>query len=250
MDNHSTERGGAGQGGPEARGLGARYSEAAEERRRRNLRLAEGGVVFADIDAAYIGEGVAIGPGTAIGPCVVIEGATRIGADCRIGQNTRIDSSEIGDCVEVEQSVIIRSEIGAGARIGPFAYLRPGSAVGEGAKVGDFVEMKNSKLGSRSKASHLTYIGDSDIGEGVNLGCGVVFVNYDGKEKHRSTVGDGAFIGCNVNIISPVDVGSGAYVAAGTTVTQDVPEGSLAVGRAKQRAVEGWVKRRGLLKGR
>jgi bifunctional UDP-N-acetylglucosamine pyrophosphorylase/glucosamine-1-phosphate N-acetyltransferase len=113
--------------------------------------------------------------------------------------------------------------------------------------VGDFVEVKNSSLGRGSKASHLTYIGDSDVGDNVNLGCGVVFVNYDGKSKHRSTVRDGAFIGCNVNIVSPVTVGEGAYVAAGTTLTRDVPEGALAVGRAKERNIDGWVARRGLL---
>ncbi|MDR3296563.1 MAG: UDP-N-acetylglucosamine diphosphorylase [Clostridiales Family XIII bacterium] len=226
------------------------YEAQERERLRINARLAGGGVLFDDIKTAYIGGNVRIGAGTQIGPCVTIEGDAVIGGHCRIGQNTRISDSRVGDGAVIEQSVIIESEIGDGASVGPFAYMRPGSRAGDGTKVGDFVEMKNSVLGNGSKASHLTYIGDSDIGENVNLGCGVVFVNYDGKEKHRSAVGDGAFIGCNVNVISPVTVGDGAYVAAGTTVTADVPEGSLSVGRVKQRIIQGWVKRRGLLKER
>jgi bifunctional UDP-N-acetylglucosamine pyrophosphorylase/glucosamine-1-phosphate N-acetyltransferase len=225
------------------------YERQEKERLRINLGFAAGGVRFTDIRAAYIDEGASIGAGSLIGPCVVIEGGTRIGENCRIGQNTRIRDSLIGDGAEVEQSVIVESRVGARSKIGPFAYIRPGSAIGEDAKVGDFVEVKNSSLGKGSKASHLTYIGDSDIGDGVNLGCGVVFVNYDGRDKHRSAVGKGAFVGCNANIVSPVSVGEGAYVAAGTTVTADVPDGALAVGRTKQRNLAGWVARRGLLAG-
>ncbi|MDR2089918.1 MAG: UDP-N-acetylglucosamine diphosphorylase [Clostridiales Family XIII bacterium] len=226
------------------------YREKAEERLRINLRHAENGVLFTDIETAYIDARARIGRGTRIGPCAVIEGDTRVGEDCLIGQNTRIRDSRFGKGVHVEQSVVVESEIGDGACIGPFAYLRPGSRIGAGAKVGDFVEVKNSSLGAGAKASHLTYIGDADIGADVNLGCGVVFVNFDGREKHRSVVGNGAFIGCNVNIVSPVVVGDGAYVAAGTTLTTDLPAGALAVGRARQRVLEGWVKRRGLLKSR
>jgi bifunctional UDP-N-acetylglucosamine pyrophosphorylase/glucosamine-1-phosphate N-acetyltransferase len=226
------------------------YRDRESERLRINLGHAENGVLFADIGAAYIDARASIGRGTFIGPCAVIEGETRIGADCSIGQNTRVRDSRLGDGVNVEQSVIVESEIGDRARIGPFAYLRPGSRIGDDVRVGDFVEVKNSTIGPGSKASHLTYIGDSDIGSGVNLGCGVVFVNFDGRDKHRSVVGDGAFIGCNVNIVSPVEVGAGAYVAAGTTLTRSLPGGSLAVGRAKQRTVEGWVKKRGLIRQR
>lgn len=228
----------------------AYYNERAAARRRINLAFAAAGVEFADIDAAYIDEGVVIGAGSVIGACVTIVGEARIGKNCIIGQNTRIEDSIIGDGTEIQQSVVLGSTIGDQSAIGPFAYLRPGSRVGDDAKVGDFVEVKNSSIGDHSKASHLTYIGDSDIGDNVNLGCGVVFVNYDGRDKHRSTVEDGAFVGCNANIISPVKIGEGAYVAAGTTVTSDVPDGALSVGRAKQRSVEGWVARRGLLKGR
>jgi bifunctional UDP-N-acetylglucosamine pyrophosphorylase/glucosamine-1-phosphate N-acetyltransferase len=223
------------------------YEEEEAARLRVNLRLAERGVIFADLRTAYIDERAEIGAGSRIGPCVVIEGAAVIGENCRIGQNTRIVNSRVGRETEIEQSVILESEIGDRTLVGPFAYLRPGSRVGDDAKVGDFVEVKNSALGNGSKASHLTYIGDSDVGENVNLGCGVVFVNYDGKDKHRSVVADGAFIGCNVNLISPVRVGKGAYVAAGSTVTADVPDGALSVGRARQKNLEGWARRRGLL---
>lgn len=127
--------------------------------------------------------------------------------------------------------------------MGPFAYIRPGSTIGDGCKVGDFVEVKNSSMGNGSKSSHLTYIGDADVGKNVNLGCGVVFVNYDGAKKYRSTVGDDSFVGCNSNLIAPVHLGEGVYVAAGTTITEDVPDDSLCIGRSRQTNKEGWVKK-------
>lgn len=206
------------------------------------------GVRFLDVKAAYIEETVLIGKGTVIYPGVILEGDTLIGENCIIGQNSRIVNTQIGDHTEVQHSVLLDSQVGSFTTIGPFAYLRPHSVLGDHVKVGDFVEIKNSTIGNGSKASHLTYVGDSDIGEQVNLGCGVVFVNYDGKNKQRSVVESGSFIGCNANIVSPVTVQKGAYVAAGTTVTKDVPSGALCVGRAKDRTIEGWVKRRGLLK--
>lgn len=205
------------------------------------------GVVFMDWKNAYIDESVTIGEGTVIWPGAILLGNTSIGKNCVIGHNTRIENSIIEDEVEIQNSVILESRVGSHTKVGPFAYLRPNSRIGEHAKVGDFVEVKNSTLGNHSKASHLTYIGDSDVGEHVNLGCGVVFVNYDGKNKHRSVVKDGAFVGCNTNLVSPVTVGEGAYIAAGTTVTTDVPNEALSVGRAKQKNIEGWVKKRGLL---
>ena len=208
----------------------------------------EAGVNFIDIRAAYIDEGVSIGAGTTIYPCVVIEGDVTIGENCTIGQNTRIKDSVIGDGTSVQSSVILESRVGNETSIGPFAYLRPGSDVGSGCKVGDFVEIKNSKLGDGAKAAHLTYVGDSDVGERVNLGCGVVFVNYDGSSKYRSVVEDGAFIGCNVNLVSPVHVGREAYVAAGSTITKDVPDGALYVARAEGRSIEGWVEKKSILK--
>jgi bifunctional UDP-N-acetylglucosamine pyrophosphorylase/glucosamine-1-phosphate N-acetyltransferase len=204
-------------------------------------------VKFIDLKAAYIDETVVIGKGTIIYPGVILEGSTVIGENCVIGPNTRAVDSQVGNDTEVQSSVILESRIGNHTTVGPFAYLRPNSTLGDHVKVGDFVEVKNSSIGDGSKASHLTYVGDSDVGKDVNLGCGVVFVNYDGKNKHRSVVKDRCFVGCNVNLVSPVTVEEGAYIAAGTTVTRDVPEGALCVGRAKEKNIEGWVARRGLL---
>lgn len=217
------------------------------ERLEINKKHLENGVKFVDIRSAYIGPDVIIGRETVIYPCVTLEGRVIIGVDCVIGQNSRIVDSTIGDETEVQSSVIIESTIGNDTKVGPFAYLRPNSTIGNHCKVGDFVEVKNSSMGDGAKASHLTYIGDSDVGKDVNLGCGVVFVNYDGKNKHRSVVEDGAFIGCNTNLVSPVTVEEGAYIAAGSTVTKNVPKGSLCVSRAKERIIKGWVERRGLL---
>ena len=224
------------------------YREAEEKRLQINIGHMEKGVTFVDINTAYIGEEVKIGPGTVIGPCVTLEGKTTIGCDCRIMQNTRIADSLIEDHVEIQSSVIIESSVGEGTKVGPFAYMRPNSRVGKNCKVGDFVEIKNSSFGDGSKASHLTYIGDSDVGCDVNLGCGVVFVNYDGTNKYRSTVGDGAFIGCNSNLVSPVTVGEGAYVAAGSTVTEDVEGDALYIARARGVKKQGWVSSKGILK--
>lgn len=224
------------------------YEKLERQRISRNLDYLEAGVRFIDIRTAYIDEGVTIGTGTVIYPCVVIEGDVTIGENCTIGQNSRIRDSVIGDDTSIQSSVVLESKIGSGTSVGPFAYLRPNSEVGDGCKVGDFVEIKNSKLGDGAKAAHLTYVGDSDVGERVNLGCGAVFVNYDGSRKYRSVVEDGAFIGCNVNLVSPVHVGKDAYIAAGSTITEDVPDGALYVARAKGRTLEGWVEKKGILK--
>ena len=224
------------------------YEKLERQRISRNLDYLEAGVRFIDIRTAYIDEGVTIGAGTVIYPCVVIEGDVTIGENCTIGQNSRIKDSVIGDDTSIQSSVILESKVGSGTSVGPFAYLRPNSEVGDGCKVGDFGEIKNSKLGDGAKAAHLTYVGDSDVGERVNLGCGVVFVNYDGSRKYRSVVEDGAFIGCNVNLVSPVHVGKDAYIAAGSTITEDVPDGALYVARAKGRTLEGWVEKKGILK--
>ena len=224
------------------------YKEKEALRKQVAIRHLENGVEFVDINTAYIDETVTIGAGTLIGPCVTLEGQTFIGEGCTIYQNTRIKDSVISDGASVQSSVIMESKVGKGTKVGPFAYLRPGCTIGENCKVGDFVEVKNSSLGDGSKASHLTYIGDSDVGRDVNIGCGVVFVNYDGTNKHRSNIGDGAFIGCNTNLVSPVSVEDGAYIAAGSTITEDVPKDSLAIARQRQRNIEGWAREQGLYK--
>ncbi len=225
---------------------------AEEQKEKQRLAIVikhiQAGVIFVDWKAAYIGEKVSIGKGTIVEPGVVIEGCTEIGQDCLIGFNTKIVDSKIADRVSVQCSVILESSIGSGTKIGPFAYLRPNCQIGEDVKVGDFVEVKNSTMGKGAKASHLTYVGDADVGSGVNLGCGVVFVNYNGSEKHRTLVEDDAFIGCNTNLIAPVTVGKRAYVGAGTTITRDVPPGSLCIGRTRDIIIPDWVEKRGILK--
>lgn len=199
------------------------------------------GVTLIDPVNTYIEASVSIERDVTIYPGCILEGSTIIGEDSVIGPNTRIKDSLIGKGVTVQNSIVLESAIGEGTSVGPFAYIRPGNKIGKHARIGDFVEMKNSNFGDYSKASHLTYVGDGDVGSNVNLGCGVVFVNYDGKNKHRTFVGDNAFIGCNVNLIAPVTVEPNTYVAAGTTVTKDVPQGSLAIGRVRQENKEGWV---------
>jgi len=213
-----------------------------------NIKHLENGVNFIDIKAAYIDKDVVIGKGTTIYPCVTIEGSVKIGEGCIIGQNSRIVDSTIGSNTEIQSSVVIESKIGENATIGPFAHVRPNCEIGNKCKIGAFVEVKNSKFDNGSKVPHLAYVGDADIGRNVNIGCGVIFVNYNGSKKFRSSVKDGAFIGCNSNIVSPVVVEEEAYIAAGSTVTKDVPQGALCIAREKEQIKEGWVTKKGILK--
>ena len=222
------------------------YQAQTEARLARNLAHMQRGVQFVDLQSAYIDAEVEIGAGTLIGPCVTLEGSTVIGQNCVIRQNTRIKDSRIADGVEIESSVILESSVGSGTTVGPFAYLRPHTAVGANCKVGDFVEMKNSSFGDGSKAAHLTYVGDADVGSGVNLGCGVVFVNYDGTNKYRAQIGNDVFVGCNSNLVSPVQVGDGAYIAAGSTVTEDVEADALYIARSRGTQKQGWVSEKGI----
>lgn len=225
------------------------YREKEQSRLASNRRrLEEDGVIFKDIYTAYIDDEVIIEAGAEIANNVTIEGKSIIRSGAKIGQSSVIKNAEIGRGTAVEASYIYDSVIGSDTTVGPFAYIRPGNSIGDGCRVGDFVEMKNSNLGDGSKVSHLTYVGDSDIGRRVNLGCGVVFVNYDGAKKYRSIIGDDAFIGCNSNIISPIEVGKGAYVAAGTTVTEDVPADAFSIGRTRMTLKPEWVKKRRILK--
>ena len=213
-------------------------------RKKINSNLMLSGVTLIDPETTYIGTDVQIGPDTVIYPNTVIKGKTKIGSGCMIGSSCMIDSSEIGCGSDILSSVIVSSKISENVHVGPFAYIRPGCFVGDNVKVGDFVELKNSNIGNGTKISHLTYVGDSDVGKNVNFGCGTVTVNYDSKRKHRTTIGDNAFIGCNSNLVAPVTVANGAYTAAGSTITEDVPEDSLAVARARQVNKEGWVKKK------
>jgi bifunctional UDP-N-acetylglucosamine pyrophosphorylase/glucosamine-1-phosphate N-acetyltransferase len=203
-----------------------------------------GGVTLVDPENTYIDFDVKIGRDTVIYPGNVLESGTAVGEGCTLYPNNRIAKSSIGDHTDITSSVILETIIGDGCHVGPFAYTRPGSRIGNGIKVGDFVEIKNSNIGDGTKISHLTYVGDADVGRDVNLGCGVVFVNYDGRRKYRTTVEDGAFIGCNTNLVAPVKVGRRGYTAAGSTITQDVPEDALAIARSRQTNKEGWAAKR------
>ena len=192
------------------------------------------GVTIIEPKSVFISADAEIGADTIIASNVTIEGETKIGEDCVIEMGSKLTDAQLGDGVHVTSSVIIKSSIGDGTSVGPFAYVRPGCRIGKNVKVGDFVEVKNDVIGDGTKISHLTYLGDSDIGKNVNFGCGTVTCNYDGKDKFRSTIGDDVFVGCNTNFVSPVKVGDGAYIAAGSTITDDIPDKSLAIARSRQ----------------
>lgn len=227
----------------------AQLAEAEEILRNRinNIHL-DNGVTLIDPRTTYIGVDVQIGKDTIIYPNNIIEGKTVIGEGCTILQNSRIKDSIIEEGVEIQASIILDSRIGEKTTVGPFAYIRPDSVIGKSARIGDFVEIKKSIIGDNTKVSHLTYIGDAEVGSGCNFGCGTVVVNYDGKSKHKTIIGDNSFIGCNTNLVSPVEVGNNTYIAAGSTITSKIEEGDLAIGRAKQRNIKGWVNKKGLMK--
>lgn len=213
-------------------------------RRRINNELMLEGVTIIDPDSTYIDAGVSVGLDAVIYPGVTLEGKTVIAEGAVLYTGSRISDSVIGKGTKVQNSVILDSTVGENSTIGPYAYLRPGSVVGSGCRVGDFVEVKNSVIKDGAKVSHLSYIGDGEIGEKTNIGCGVVFVNYDGQKKSKTMVGKNAFVGCNVNLVAPVTVEDGAYIAAGSTVTKNVEKDALCVARARQTVIEGWAKRR------
>ncbi len=224
-------------------------AEAEAVMRRRILReLMESGVTIIDPQQVYVDKGVKVGKDTILYPGVILKGKTEVGEGCIIGHNCRIVDSVIKNDVEIQSSTIVESFVDDACQIGPYAYLRPNSRLGRHVKIGDFVEVKNSTIGDYSKASHLAYVGDGEVGKHVNIGCGVVFVNYDGKHKHKAIVEDHAFVGSNVNLVAPVTVRKYGYVATGSTITKEVPEGALSVARAKQENKLGWVARKGLMK--
>jgi bifunctional UDP-N-acetylglucosamine pyrophosphorylase/glucosamine-1-phosphate N-acetyltransferase len=222
-------------------------SQATSELKSRIIKdIMLSGVTVIDPESTYIDANVSIGEDSTILPNTILEGNTAIGENCIIGPGSRISNCKIGDNVEVANSVAFDSSIGDETHVGPFAYLRPGSVVGSKVKIGDFVEIKKSVIGDRTKISHLTYVGDAEIGKNVNIGCGVVVVNYDGKHKNKTIVEDNCFIGCNTNLISPVVVRNDAYIAAGSTITDEVPENSLAIARERQVIKQDWVTKKGL----
>ncbi|SDN25332.1 bifunctional UDP-N-acetylglucosamine diphosphorylase/glucosamine-1-phosphate N-acetyltransferase GlmU [Acetanaerobacterium elongatum] len=201
----------------------------------------EKGVRFVSLDGVVIAADAQIGPDTDILPGTIIKPGCIIGSGCTIGPNTLIENSRIGSGTVINASQVYGSRVGDKVKIGPFTQLRVGCDIKDGAKIGDFVEVKNSVVGEKTSIAHLTYIGDSDVGGGVNFGCGVVTVNYDGKNKYRTTIGNNAFVGCNTNLIAPVTVGDGAYIAAGSTITEDVESGDMAIARARQVNKKGYA---------
>ncbi len=231
----------------EIRGINDRVQLSEAEnimRKKINEKHMKNGVTMRIPESVIIEDGVEIGRDTEICPNVTIKSGTKIGSHCVIGQGSVLDNAVIHDGVDILSSVILNSEIDENTTVGPFAYVRPNCKVGKNVKVGDFVELKNSNIDDGTKISHLTYIGDSDVGKRVNFGCGTVTCNYDGKNKYRSTIGDDCFVGCNTNFVSPINVGNGAYIAAGSTITEDIPDKALSIARARQVNKEKWQDKR------
>ena len=228
-------------------GINSRVQLAEAEkilRQRKNLELMDSGVTIIDPATTYIDSGVEIGQDTIIYPNTYLEGATKIGADCEIGPDTRFTNMTVGDNVQAQFSYCHDSEIESGVILGPYVHIRPGSKISAKVKIGNFVEVKNSTIGEGSKLPHLQYIGDTDMGAGCNMGCGTITVNYDGKTKFRTKIGDNVFVGCNSNLVAPVTLENGVYVAAGSTITKNVPQNNLAVARSRQTNIENWADKR------
>ena len=221
----------------ETLGVNDRFAlSQAEElmRARINERHMRNGVTIINPATTHISSEAIIGSDTIIKPGTVIEGKTVIGQDCIIGPNSHVVNTTIGDRTTIHSSVLIDSTVGNDTAVGPFAHLRPESSLGDKVKIGNFVEVKKSSLGNNSKVSHLSYIGDAEVGQNVNIGCGTITVNYDGKNKYKTTIEDDVFVGCNSNLVAPVTLKEGSYVAAGSTITKEVPSDALAIGRARQ----------------
>jgi bifunctional UDP-N-acetylglucosamine pyrophosphorylase/glucosamine-1-phosphate N-acetyltransferase len=211
--------------------------------------LMKSGVTLEDPERFDADEGVEVGPDTVIEPSVRLRGTTRIGAGCVIGQGSILVDTEVGDGTTIlPYCHFDRARVGDGCRVGPFSRLRPEAALAEGVHVGNFVELKKTSMGRRSKANHLTYLGDATIGSDVNVGCGTITCNYDGERKHPTRIGDGVFVGSDSILVAPISIGKGAYVAAGSTLTENVAAGALALGRARQVNKSGWARKRAALK--
>jgi bifunctional UDP-N-acetylglucosamine pyrophosphorylase/glucosamine-1-phosphate N-acetyltransferase len=213
------------------------------QRKARELMLS--GVTIERPETVCIDASVSVGADTVIEPFTRLLGRTRIGEDCRIGAGTILENTELADRVIIRPyTVIADSRIDAGAQIGPFARLRMGAHAEADTRIGNFVELKNTRLGAGSKSQHLAYLGDSQIGAGVNVGAGTITCNYDGAGKHRTTIGEGAFIGSNSTLVAPLEIGADSYIGAGSVITEEVPPGALALGRGRQVNKPGWVAKR------
>lgn len=210
-------------------------------RQRTQERLLDGGVTIVDPANTYVADTVQIGQDCVLEPGTILEGSCDIASGCTLGPAAHIRDSVLGPECVVRQSVVEGSRLGRGVHVGPFAHLRPGSLLGDGVEVGNFAEVKNARLGPGVKQHHHSYIGDAEVGAAVNVGAGVITANFDGLQKHRTVIGEGAFLGCNANLVAPVEVGAGAVVAAGTTLTKTAPPDSLVVGRARPTVKEGWA---------
>ena len=231
----------------ETLGVNSRMHLAQAEkilRRRKNLELMESGVTLMDPESTFVDADVVVGRDTVIYPFTWLEGKTAVGEACTLGPSSRFTDTKIGNGVTAHFVYAHECEIESGATMGPFVHIRPDSHISKDVKIGNFVEVKNSNIGEGSKLPHLQYIGDCDMGAGVNMGCGTITVNYDGKQKFRTKIGNNAFVGCNSNLVAPVAVGDGAYVAAGSTITKDVPADELAVARARQKNIPNWPDKR------
>lgn len=214
------------------------YSAALEAKRK---QLLESGVKMMDPSAVYVEDAVTVGEGTLLLPGTILRGSTAVGPNCEIGPNVMLTGCTVGANTTINASQCEDSRIEANCQIGPYTHIRPHCVVGEGSKIGAFVQLKNCNLGAGTKMAHLTYVGDSDVGENCNFGCGTVTCNYDGFQKHRTTIGRNVFVGCNTNFVPPVTIGDGAFIAAATTVTEDIPGDAMAIGRTRQTVKEGWA---------
>ncbi|MCH7323876.1 bifunctional UDP-N-acetylglucosamine diphosphorylase/glucosamine-1-phosphate N-acetyltransferase GlmU [Solibacillus sp. MA9] len=228
----------------ETLGVNDRFAlSQAEElmRARINERHMRNGVTIINPASTHISADAVIGSDSVLLPGVIIEGKTVIGEDCKIGPNSHIVNSKIGNSTTIHSSVVLNSQVGNETAVGPFAHLRPESTLGDHVKIGNFVEVKKSTLGDDTKVSHLSYIGDAEIGSNVNVGCGSITVNYDGKNKFKTTIEDDVFVGCNSNLVAPVTLKKGSFIAAGSTITKEVPEEALAIARARQENKLGYL---------
>ena len=228
-------------------GINSRVQLAGAEkilRRRKNVELMENGVTIMDPDSTFIDADVTVGRDTVIYPFTWLEGETHIGENCTLGPSSRFSDTVMGNGVTAQFVYAHECEIADGVTMGPYVHIRPNTKLSPKVKIGNFVEVKNSNIGDGTKLPHLSYIGDCDMGAGVNMGCGTITVNYDGKKKYRTVIGDKAFVGCNSNLVDPVTIGDGAYIAAGSTITKEVPPSDLAVARAHQKNIAGWADKR------